>query len=250
MKYEYNYSTRTYETDLHHALRPTQLIQYMQETAEHQLHDQDCDYLDLYYNQRKAYIISRMSVEIDRPIERFADITARTWITEGRAANFPRHYELVHNGEAFARGTSTWAMVDVDTKKLVRFKEYDTDGYAHGPEPELRIPTRFRIPQDAGLAFDREITVGYTMTDVNRHMNNAMYINPLYDCIPGVEEYFMTSINLRFLHEAPYGSAIRVFRSGLIKEQALDPAADGIVYFRTAVGGEINVEAVFGLRKY
>ncbi|MBQ6582253.1 MAG: hypothetical protein IJH77_00345 [Mogibacterium sp.] len=250
MKYEYHYQTRSYETDLHHALRPTQLIQYMQETAEHQIHDQDKDYLELYYEDRKAYIISRMSVEADLPVTRFADLTARTWITEGRAANFPRHYELFHDGRSIARATSTWAMVDVDTKKLIRYADYDTSSYPVDEPPEMRIPSRFRIPKELELLHIRDIRVGYSMTDVNRHMNNAVYANQLYDCIPGVPDHFMTSVNLRYIHEAPFGTVLRVFRSDPVREEKIDPAADFVVYFRTEVGEEINVEAVFGLRKY
>lgn len=247
-RYRHDFGTRSYEVDLNGALKPTELFRYLQETAEHQMNDNDLDYNVLYERERKAFILSRMSVQIQRPIYRRAHIEAETWISEGRAANFPRNFELRCDGECVARARSTWALVDVDTKKLIKFKEYDMGRYPVDEPPALDIPERFHVPKELEMSRVREVKVGYSSSDINGHMNNAMYLNNLFDCIPGVEALFVTSINIRYMHEAPLGASIEVFMSEAAEPDGLDPHAEKLVYFCTKSAGERNVEAVFGLR--
>ena len=42
-----------------------------------------------------------------------------------------------------ARAYSNWALVDVDTRKLVLQSEYDMSSYPEDREPVMGIPTRF-----------------------------------------------------------------------------------------------------------
>ena len=248
MKYEHEFETRAYELNINGQIKPTQTIQYLQETAEHQLKDQDVDYVRMYNDDRKAFIISRMNVEIYRPVYRYAHITTHTWIGDGRAANFPRYYDMFCDGECVARANSNWALIDVDSRKLIRLSEYDTSAYSRGEANELSIPGRFHLPKDADFKEVERYKVGFSLTDINRHMNNAMYINKLYDNIPGIERFFVTSINIRYVHEAVYGAEVGIYMSEMMPPGDIDPRAEKAVFFYTETNGETNVEAVFGLR--
>ncbi len=248
MKYTRTYETHSHDLDPYEAFMPTPLIQYLQETAEHQIRDTDKDYADIYREDRKAFIVSRMSVEIYRPIYKFATVDCDTWIITAKAANFPRMYELFVDGESVARASSNWALVNVDTKKLVKQGEYDISSYPMDEEPELQIPTRFRIPKDMELTEAGVVPVSFSLTDINGHMNNARYYNCLADCMPELGEYALTSMNMRFVHEAPLGKEIKIYRSGMEEPGKMDPRADKVVYFKTKVDGEDNIHAVFGLK--
>ena len=259
MKNTRKYETRSFELDPFDGMMPTALIQYLQETAHHQIHDMDKDYDLIVTEDRKAFVVSRMSVEIYRPIHKYAHIECDTWVTEGKAANFPRMYEMKLDGELVARAASNWALVDVDTKKLVMQGEYDLSTYPFGEEPELHIPRRFRIPKDVELTECRKMPVTYSLTDINGHMNNALYYNCLVDSLPEAADYFISSMNVRFVHEAPLGSELIIRRSALMESGKLDPNADAVVCFRTEVNravmdeteiaGEENIQAVFGLQR-
>lgn len=249
VKYEYEFQTRAYELDMNGALKPSQMFQYLQETAEHQLREQDLDYVEMYKTERKAFILSRMGVEIYRPLYRHAKVKTHTWISEGKAANFPRSYDMFCDGEPVAKSFSNWALVNVDTKKLIKNKDYDTGAYPHGEPAELEIPARFRLPKEIDFHKVQDVGVGYSTTDINRHMNNAMYLNYFYDHIPNVENRFITSINIRFLHEAPLGEKFTIFMSDPQEPDDLDPRADEVIYFYTEAAENINVEAVFGFRE-
>lgn len=248
MKYSEHYTVRSYETDLNGSLKPTQLIQYMQETADHQMRDQDVDYDSLFYREHKAFVVSRMGVEIFAPIGKYEEIESRTWHAAGRAANFPRGYELLREGEVVAHAMSNWALVDTETGKLVMYRDYDMSGYAKDEPVELSIPSRVRLPRDASFREVDRLRVGRSLIDVNRHMNNAMYANMLYDYIPNAEDYFITSINIRFLREARYESEMTLYATELLDAGKADPRADRAIWFYTETEGEIIVESTFGLR--
>jgi medium-chain acyl-[acyl-carrier-protein] hydrolase len=250
MIYKKNYKLLALNTDLHNAIKPTALMQHMQDTAENQLTDLDMDYVDLFYIKRKAFIISRMSIEIFDTVEKYAELEGRTWVSEGRAANFPRHYQLVHDGKVIAQATSIWAMVDIDTKKLVKFADYDTSNYPNEDPLEVSIPLKFRIPRNLELEKAGASIVGYTATDINMHMNNTMYADRLFDCVPDAEKYVLTSMNIHFMHEAPYGEEMEIYRSELLEPGDMDPRAEKIIYLRTQTNGDTNVEAVLGLKEF
>lgn len=250
MKYLKSYESRSYELDRHDALIPTYLIQYLQETADHQIHDTDKDYAEIYREDRKAFIVSRMSVQVYQPVHKYAKLDCNTWIVPAKAANFPRAYELFSNGKPIASAYSNWALVDVDTKKLVLQSEYDTSSYPIDAAPELDIPTRFRLPKEITWITAGQVPVTLSLTDINGHMNNARYYNYLYDAIPNAEDYFITSMNVRFVHEAPLGAMLTIHRSDAMEPGKLDPNADQIMYFKTEADGTDNVHAVFGLKKW
>ena len=256
MKFEREYTTRTCEINTHGYLKPTQLFQYLQETAEHQLKYIGRDYTYMYNVERKAFLLSRMGVEIYEPVYRYADITVRTWVIEGRAANFPRAYEMYSGDKLIAKSYSNWALVDVDTRKLIRSKDYDYSEYPHDEIPEMVLPSRVRIPSDLELKAYGTARVGYNLSDINGHMNNTQYLNILADEIPGVEDYDFTSINIRYINEAPLGSEMEITGTDIVWKTdnpglaaETDPAADGVIFFRTTDGGVINVEAAFGIKK-
>lgn len=249
MKYITKYRTRSFDLNLRNELKLTELDQYLQESADRQIAETDMAYDDIVRIRRKAFVLSRMSIEIYSSIDRCCEVEGQTWVSEGRAANFPRNYELYSKDKLIARGYSNWALVDVDTKKLMRYGDYDMSSYPHDEPLELSIPTRFRIPKDLELKHVGDYHVGYSLSDINGHMNNTRYLNVLADFIPEVENKSFTSVNIRYAHEAPYQGDVEVHMSEPVSPEGIDPRADKIVYVKTLVEGELNVEVIFGYRE-
>mgnify|MGYP000999758959 CR=1 FL=1 len=63
------------------------------------------------------------------------------------------------------------------------------------------------------------------------------------------EKYFITSINLRYVHEAPLGSEFKVYRSDAVDPGEMDYRAEKLIYFYTEADGMLNLEAAVGLKK-
>lgn len=249
MKYNVEFKVRSYETDSRDIMRPSSILQYMQEVTELQMEDTDIDYTNLYKVRRMAFIVSRMSVEIYRPICKGESVRLSTWCSPSKGAIYPRYHEFYVGNELALKASSVWGLINVDTRDLVLANEYDISNYPMDELPKLEIPTRVRLPKDIKFKKVEERKALYSKIDINGHINNTMYPDMLYEVIPGIEDYNLTSINLRFVHEARMGSELGIYISELQEPNKHDKGADKIAYVYSQIGEEKNVEATFGLRR-
>ncbi|HKK96092.1 MAG TPA: acyl-ACP thioesterase domain-containing protein [Anaerovoracaceae bacterium] len=247
MKYGEYFNITSHDIDFNSVVRPEQLQMYMQEAADHQSRDQaiECEKL---YNMGYTFIVSRMNVEIFKPIKKYDRVLINTWHIKGRAANFPRAYEVIRNGEILASAMSNWALVKVDTKKLVKYDDYDMSMYDIDEPLELNIKSRFRIPKELGFEEVDKHIVKLSDTDINRHMNNTKYLKIIYDNIPNMQNSFITSINIRYMKEAKLKDNISIYRSEERSSLNIDIRADKVYNFYTKIDDKLNMEAEIGIR--
>ncbi len=122
---------------------------------------------------------------------------------------------------------------------------YDTD------EPlTLAVPNRFRLPKTIDYVKAGKKTVFYSDVDMNLHMNNTHYPDMLWNYIPDVINKEVTSVNLRFMREAPLGGKVEIFMGENGRAFAReDRDAEETYCFASRVNGDTNVEAQIGMRK-
>lgn len=235
MFYTECYEVSTHDTDPFGVVRPSALLAFMQETADHQMRDKKPSYMDLY-NEGKAFLLSRIAVKIHAPLHAYDKIAVESWPVESRGATFNRCYRITRAGQLIAEGQAYWALVDVNTRKLLRTTDVDLSNYQHGPlHPVDGI--RFRAPDDLPTVGTH--TVAYHETDVNRHMNNTRYADLLLDHIPDHDGRTFAEFSIHYKTEAPQGESLTICRS--------EPKAaqDGErLFFRTLCqDGRTNIEA-------
>ena len=235
--YTEHYTTLNHDTDAKGILRPSCIQRYMQETANHQMRDCKPTYEELF-NEGKAFILSRMTVSCHRPLRRYEKIDVQTWpSSKDKGATFTRCYTISAEGEEVARGIGIWALVDIETKKLLRVGDCDMSNYTHG-EPFDMEGIRFRVPAEE-LEAVGNFTVGYSFCDCNMHMNNTHYPDIFFDHIPSVHYVVISGYSLTYRKEARLGDTL------VIKRSLPHINDDGSVdyYFRSYIGDDINAEA-------
>ena len=119
MKYEEKYTINSFDVDENNNIRPTNLINYLQETADNHMRDRKPSYYDLFY-EGKAFVVIRMSVEIYKQIHGYDKVKVRTWVLPAKGATFPRCYEILRKGQVIAAAYSEWAVGNRHTGKLCR----------------------------------------------------------------------------------------------------------------------------------
>ena len=249
MKYSETFEITSHDIDFNNVLRPDRLQMYLQESADHQMRDEAISYSQLY-KKGISFIVSRMNVEIYKPIRKYDKIKVKTWHVKGKAANFPRGYEIIKENDVCARAMSNWALINVEDKKLIKYKDYDMSDYSMSDPLEMDIKRRFLIPKDISMEKVETVKVMLGDVDINRHMNNTRYLGIIYNNLPNMTDRFITSINLRYMREAPIGSEIEVFRSEARKPDKIDSRADKVYNFYTLINGNSNLEAEIGIKKY
>ena len=226
--YKVNCEVDVHDVDFNGVAKTSSIMRYIQTAAQSQLTAGGMSYDELRSRSR-AFILSRIRLEVARPLRAYAPLTAVSYPSDSRGYSFFRCYELFSDGEAVARAISVWALIDTDTRSLVRVNDFDL-GLKTLPPLDLSL-SHFHLPSD--LADVGGYGVHYGDADQNMHMNNTKYPDMYSNFLP-LGGKMIKSITINYLNEAALGEKLRVCR-------ALN---DGKYYFRTVRSdGKTNSEA-------
>lgn len=241
--YSEKYKILNHDTDTRECLRPSCLMKYLQETANHQMRDCGPSYSELF-SEGKAFIVSRMAINQHRAISQYEEITVESWPSDrDKGATFTRSYRVSADGTELARAVGIWALVDIKTKGLLRVSDVDLSNYKHG-EPLQIDGLRFRLPKE-GMERVGNVRVTYHLCDCNMHMNNTNYADLFFDHLPKPEGSQMLSLSITYRKEAPLGGELVIERS--LPEVNEDKSVS--YYFRSIIGEDINAEAKLRVRE-
>ena len=212
MKYTEKYTVKWHDTDASRRVRPSELLVYMQETANRQFVSAARD-LD---NERDAagigFILSKISLDFLAPVYAYEEIEVETFTCESRGFSFNRGFRILRNGEEIARAASVWALVDLNEGKLLRADSYDV-GFENEPIQQTDTPLRIKIPKPDELFLVGKRKIVYSDIDYNMHMNNTRYPNMLCDFMELADTERICGMSLSYLGEAALGDEIDVLRT-------------------------------------
>lgn len=217
-----------HDVDYNGIAKASSVMKYIQTAAQDQLTANGMSYGELRERNR-AFILSRIRLEIDAPLPAYTRLRAVSYPCESRGYSFVRCYRLECDGVTVARAISVWALVNTESRALVRVNDFEL-GLPTLPPLDLQIG-HIRLPD--GAMDVGGYGVHYGDVDQNRHMNNTKYPD-MYSSFLPLEGKRIRAITITYNNEAQMGDKIRVLRA----------EADGIYYFRTVRGdGKVNSEA-------
>lgn len=241
MSFVFNMEVLAHDIDINRFARPTSIVRYMQETVDRNLLSCHPTYEELL-EQGLSFVVSRTALEICRPIKEYEKLSIETWATETRSAAFPRSFIVKSGEETVAKALTIWALIDINSHKLIKGSEFSTESYGHGEQIELSVPARFKIPSDVVFSKCGEKKVMYSDIDRNFHMNNTKYFDMLFDYIPEREKVYLSSCIMNYVGEAPLDSNIEIFISKPVNENG-----ESVYYFKTIIDGKTNIESKVGV---
>ena len=226
----------TYNTDIARRATAGGVLRQFNETATHNMAYFGPSYDELLDSGR-ALMVSRMDIEILQPPMMEEPIRVSTWPSLPKGAVIHRCYEMEKDGRILARGASDWALVETESRKILRMTAETFPNYTYGDYVAL-FDKKFHI--DKNTAESMEIAGVHRVTlrdcDCNGHINNTYYVDILCDCIPELYDYknhWVKSVRLHFAKEAPLGSEITIRRC----------KSDHIYLFQTFLeDGSLNIE--------
>ena len=228
MEYRMKCEVDVHDVDYNGVAKTSSIMKYIQTAAQYQLTESGMSYDSLKKNNR-AFILSRVKLEVLRPLRAYAPLTAITYPCESRGYSFLRCYALESDGEIVARAISVWALIDTESHALVRVNDFDL-GLPTLPKNDL-VLAAMKLPSN--LIDVGGYGVHYGDVDQNRHMNNTKYPDMYSNFLP-LQGKMIRSITINYSNEAQMGEKLRVQRG----------EEGGIIYFRTVRGdGRINSEA-------
>jgi acyl-ACP thioesterase len=218
-------------------LSPAAVMEYFQEAAINHAEDLGVG-REALLAQRQGWVLSRMSVIVDKRPAWRDTVTVRSWPRGTDRLFAVRDYDIRgQSGEVLARGRSGWLILDLDRRRPLR------------PQTVVdRMPLNEGIDALAGSppGLEKRLTPSHTVSriarysdlDYNGHMNNARYISWLQDVVrpEELENAGHFRIDINYLAEVKAGDLIDI-HSGEVDQPGPDGAAsDGAPPHDTAQG--------------
>ncbi|MBQ2228108.1 MAG: hypothetical protein II427_03165 [Firmicutes bacterium] len=225
-----------YNTDIARRATAGGVLRQFNETATRNMAHFGPSYDELLDSGR-ALMVSRMDIEILQPPMMEEPIQASTWPVLPKGAVIHRCYEIAKDGAVLARGSSDWALVESETRKILRMTADTFPNYRYGVYVPL-FEKKLHIDKETADSMETAGIHRVTLRDCdcNGHINNTYYLDILCDLIPELYDYehhWVRSARIHFAKEAPLGSEITIRRC---KE-------DNIYLFQTFLeDGSLNVE--------
>lgn len=249
MKFTYKIKTNWHDTDANRCVRPSKIVEYMQETANRQCEESGLPLDRLRDDHGLAFILGAISLNLRKPLHAYEEIEVRTWCREAKSYIFNRYFEIVRDGEVVAEAASTWVLIDLDKKTMVRADHYDIfDGKFYYDEPvdPATLLKKARVPKEIEMHEVGKRKIVYSDIDYNMHMNNTRYPDMLCDHIDELSStetpMRIAQLSLSYLKESSLGATLTLSRSEIDE--------NGTLYVRTTnEQGETCLEACAVLEK-
>ena len=181
------------------------------------------------------WVIIKIQLKIHRLPKWTEQVTIRTWVRESGAATSPRDIEIIDsNGQIVVAASTIWAILDKEKGQPQRMSMFDGCFVPQERCALERKPLKIG-PLEFPNTLPEAMAVKYSDLDINRHVNNAHYIQWAFDA---VSESFrrthkITGVAVNFIAQAKLGDHYVVF-SEPISETSFKTAifsADGTTEF-------------------
>jgi len=160
------------------------------------------------------WVLSRITVEIEKVPLLWEEVTIRTWPRGTESIFALRDFDILGgNGQRLAGASSSWVVVDYNTRKVQRPDRALSHLNSSFPEMSALKANASKVPM---VPEDRrriqEITASTSDIDVNLHVNNANYIQWICRCY--VPEYLSNHVaacvEVNYLSEGRHGDVTEV----------------------------------------
>jgi acyl-ACP thioesterase len=178
MKHINKLSTKSYFIDRTGKLSASFMFYQMQDIAWEHANILGFGF-DKLRKEQQFWVLSRLLVKINRRPDWGENFTLETWSRGTDGFYGYRDFNFVDGaGKIIAQATSSWLVLDAETKRIVRLTEF-TDFPKYEESVFGANAEKLKVPQsDAELQFT---PVLFNEIDINQHFNTGRYIERIID---------------------------------------------------------------------
>jgi len=207
--YEKQYDIRYHELDCNGNIKPLALVHYLQDTAGMHAARLGVSVPELHA-LGLTWVLSRLHLQVKRYHRADETLTVRTWPSTRQNLFTCREFLIMdQTGDITARATTTWAVVKLATRRPVRLDSHLPRYVTHA---ERAIQNSFdALPPFSAGNPDSQLPFRVLRTDldINRHVNNAIYISWALEAVPdSIASGCLTELEVVYRSEALYGEQI------------------------------------------
>lgn len=204
------YRTRYSEIDCNLSLKPSALLQILQDIASLNAENLGFGYSFLV-DKNLAWFLLKYHIQFNEYPKDICDLTIKTEPRGWNKLFAYRDFEICQNERTLCKATSTWGLVDINTKSMVNV------GVALANNPNF---TEFQKRDDdlkynkitplTNIDIEKVFEIRFDDLDVNQHVNNSNYIVWAFESLPYEfrKNKTLKTIDMLFKKEIKYGSSI------------------------------------------
>jgi medium-chain acyl-[acyl-carrier-protein] hydrolase len=203
---------RAAEVDFRNKLKLSSLFLLMQETAIRHV-DQYNIGIGYLAAHNCYWVLSRVKLHMAQLPTSESKITIATWPTGSDTLFFVRNFNFFdENGLPIGHATTSWLILDKDKHRPQRHHMLSHIEYPTKESPFNEQATKLMPPLNA--IYSHTQTARYSNIDLNGHVNNATYVDWMFDTLTADETPstpFTFTIN--FNKETRWGQTVEVYKS-------------------------------------
>ncbi len=198
--YSMEYPLRACDFDRYHRLQPAGVLDLFQDVAGRHALELGIGFPQLA-PQNKMWIVSGLEYQVVETPVMYQQVRLVTWPLESTSVTCRRDYRMeTLEGKLLVRGTSDWAMMDSQKRKLVRGRDIYPPELAFREELAIegKMP-RLRDFEPEGEGFT--LIPGYSHLDMNGHVNNTKYAGFMLDALCLEEHQAIETFQIHYRKE-------------------------------------------------
>ena len=233
-----DYTITCYEADANKLMRPTAMLDLMQEAANVNASTLGFGY-DEMMNSNIAWVLSRIHVKFNSTPRWRDEVNLKTWHKGVSKLFYLRDFILSDKeGNPMVLATTSWLIIDMNTRRLVRNSDLAlSDTAMHAIETPA---DKVVVPVDIEPELVRKHPVTWSEIDTNGHVNNVKYAVWALDAVKldDIKERPLKELLINYDAEVMPGDVVKISR---VRQET----EEGIVYYIT---GKVSDKQNFSVK--
>ncbi|WP_061994220.1 acyl-ACP thioesterase domain-containing protein [Clostridium sp. ATCC 25772] len=216
-----SYKIKFYETDFTQKIKTHSIVNYMQETSS--LHSEVLgDGYEALGKKGMYWVVSRIKLDMIKYPKWNEEITIETWPGGLDRMFFLRSFRIYgENNEHMGDIDAAYLLIDKKSPLPYKPKEEDIPYEVIKDRfKQYKRINKIRFNKDEGELIGKR-KVRYNDIDLNKHVNNAKYVEWVEDCFKteDFKEKRISSIQVNFIKEAKEGQKILFYKYDVKEEK-------------------------------
>lgn len=223
-KYVQKHIVNCYEADTNHLLRPTAMLDLMQEVAGRDASNLGFGY-DEMITSKTAWVLSRLHIRFNNYPKWRDEVSIKTWHKGLFKLFYLRDFVLVDkNNNNLIEATTSWLIIDLNTRRLARYAALADNEETCLKEDAIAQPAdKITIPLDEEFEFVGKHKAVWSDIDTNGHVNNVKYLVWGLDIVDytDAETKPLKELFINFDAEVLAGQEVELYRIRKESDEAL-----------------------------
>lgn len=210
---------RTSDFDCYRRLLPSAILDIFQVAAGKHADELNCG-SSVLAKENLLWVLVRTKYEVISNPQLFQKVVVKTWPITPSRLGFKREYLMEDlSGNPLVKGSSDWVIINGETRRMV------PTANIYPADMEYIQQTMFEEKLTKISDFEAEddgifIRAGFSMLDINNHVNNTKYANFAVDALEPKENEVIKTFQIDYRHEVQMGDNLNVF-AGRARDLAL-----------------------------